>query len=573
MTVSVDELDSKLLLGRYRVVRKLGEGGMGTVHLARVEGAEGFTRPVVVKRIRGDLRATEEGSRLFKREAQILSKMQHPGITNIIDFGVEDHAHIMVLEYVHGYTLAPWLDYRHAKNLLIPVDICLYIVRRVLDALHYAHHFDTEEGHEIEIVHRDVAPDNVLLSKKGYVHLLDFGIASMSGGGRVNATNSGVFRGKLGYAGPETVEGKPATPRSDQYSAAALLLELLTLETPFFSESVGETVLRMVNEIPAAPSTTRGDIPAGLDQILGRALEKKPGARFESALEFSRELRVLQGEDDEDVAQHLKRIIREDFEALPEIVDIEALSVREEALARIFPKGITEGLRDSIVGDEDRTVAHVSTIPAERTSQVTAPGSDRRVQGLLLGLLVVGGLIAIFVGAGVALLSSGGSAGKQVFVVGEDETTPNSSAPAPSALDAASPIEVSEPETMAGKQPGATKDAAKKASSTQDRAPAKAAGPADRQKALAGAVQSQSSAYQGCFVKHVAKEAEAPEVFLHFSVEAEGGPSQVTVQPATVAQSPLGECLKTAASRVSFPKLDEALSFRVPVRARFARFK
>src|SRR5690606_15890035 len=153
----------------------------GTVHLARVEGAEGFTRPVVVKRMKRDLRTTEEGNRLFIREAKILSKLQHPGIVGISDFGIDDGVPTMVLEYVHGYTLSPWLTYRVANGLPFPVDICLYLVRRVLDALHYAHRFNTEEGNELEIVHRDISPDNVLISNRGYIHLLDFGIASMRG--------------------------------------------------------------------------------------------------------------------------------------------------------------------------------------------------------------------------------------------------------------------------------------------------------------------------------------------------------------------------------------------------------
>lgn len=572
MNEKADELDSKLLLGRYRVVRKLGEGGMGTVHLARVEGAEGFTRPVVVKRVRGDLRATDEGNRLFKREAQILSKMQHPGITNIIDFGVEDRAHIMVLEYVHGYTLAPWLDFRHVRSLPVPVDVGLYIVRRVLDALHYAHHFDTEDGNEIEIVHRDVAPDNVLLSKKGYVHLLDFGIASMSGADRNNATNSGVFRGKLGYAAPETVEGKPASPRSDQYSAAALLLELLTLETPFFSDSVGETVLRMVNEVPAAPSTFRSDIPAGLDEILARALEKKPEARFDSASEFARELRAIQSEDDEEVAAKLKRIVRYDFAALPAVADVEPLKVREEALARIFPKGITDGMRDSIVSTEELGAGEVPTVPAEAEKSIGSGGAERRLQGLLLAILVVGGVIAIGVGAGVALLSRGGAASEQVFVVGgesDEEVTPVPMPPLAEADDLQVQVE-GEDQPL----PRATANPHKSGASLNTTgAAASPLSAEERQKALVQAVQSQSSSYQGCFVKHVTKSESAPEVILHFSVAAQGGKGQVNVEPASVATSALGGCLKTAASRASFPRLSEGVSFRVPVRARFARFE
>lgn len=547
---TADALDSKLLLGRYRVVRLLGEGGMGRVYLARVEGAEGFTRPVVVKRMKSDLKTSDEGNRLFIREAQILSKLQHPGIINIIDFGVEDGAHIMVLEYVHGYTLAPWLDYRYATRQALPVDLCLYIVRRVLDSLHYAHHFDSEGGQEIEIVHRDIAPDNVLLSKKGYVHLLDFGIASMTGAGRGNSTKSGVFRGKLGYAAPETVEGNPATPRSDQYSAGILLLELLIQETPFFSDSIGETVVRMVNEPPPPPSARRGDIPEGLDTVVLKALEKKPERRYESALEFSRELRRFQGADDDEIALQLKRVVQEDFEKLPAEVDVEPLKVREEALARIFPKGLQSTVMDSAAAVEVRAAA--AAILAQQSTPYAAP-PDKKLQGLLLGLLVVGGLIALGLGAAVALLKKS-SGPEQVVVVGEDEDAPA--------------VGEEMGTTAAVKSPGAAATTAENPVESPQTAGSQKL---TRQQKLALAVQQQSAQYESCFLQHVSQGEKAPEVSLQFSVSPRGGKPEVNIEPAGIASQPLGTCLKTAASAVNFPELGQGVSFRVPVRARVAR--
>lgn len=553
-----DHFDSKLLLGRYRVVRLLGEGGMGTVHLARVEGAEGFTRPVVVKRMRSDLKATDEGNRLFIREAQILSKMQHPSIINIIDFGVEDGAHIMVLEYVHGYTLAPWLDYHYMKRTKLPVDLCIFIVRRVLDALHYAHQFDTAEGKVVEIVHRDIAPDNVLLSKKGYVHLLDFGVASMTGTGRGISTKSGVFRGKLGYAAPETVEGAVATPRSDQYSAAVLLLELLIQETPFFSDSIGETVIRMVNEIPPAPSSRRDDIPNGLDGVLAKALQKKPAERYESALALSRELRKYQSKDDEDVAQLLKRRVQEDFEALPSEVDVEPLQAREEALARIFPKGLQSVVMDAKLAAEERAAAE-AILAAAQARALSLPKEQKKLQGLLLGLLIVGGLIALGLGAAVALLSKGDGAEQVVVVGGEDNALGDGLASADEPFKAPATMG---PDALSGKG-----------------APAEAASLRDdgkgltQQQKLSLAVQQKSTDFQECFLKHLEAAEESPEVILHFSVAALGGSPQVNAEPANVAASPLGKCLKEAAQHVNFPPLDQGVSFRVPVRARVARFK
>lgn len=561
MAETADALDSKLLLGRYRVVRLLGEGGMGRVYLARVEGAEGFTRPVVVKRMRSDIKAGEEGNRLFIREAQILSKLQHPGIINIIDFGIEDGAHIMVLEYVHGYTLAPWLDYRFARKLPLPVDLCIYIVRRVLDALNYAHHFDSDGGREIEIVHRDIAPDNVLISKKGFVHLLDFGIASMTGAGRDNSTKSGVFRGKLGYAAPETVEGNPATPRSDQYSAGVLLLELLIQETPFFSDSIGETVVRMVNETPPSPSSRRDDVPKGLDEVVLKSLEKKPLERYESVLEFSRELRRLQVHDDDEVAHQLRQAIAEDFERLPDHVDVEPLKVREEALARIFPKGLQSTMLEGAAAEETRAAA--AEILRQQSAMSAPAVPDKKIQGLLLGLLVVGGLIALGLGAAVALLSKGGG-GEQVVVVGGEDEEPSALA---SGSDASA--QGTSPPFVAP-----TKGPAPEGAKGTDIAAGPASDPKlTRQQKLSLAVQEKSAGFEACFLKHLAQSEPSPEAFLHFSVEASGGSAQVKVEPQALADRPLGTCLKDAASQVRFPPLDQGVSFRVPVRARMARFK
>jgi serine/threonine-protein kinase len=540
------------------VVRLLGEGGMGRVYLARVEGAEGFTRPVVVKRVRSDIKASDEGNRLFIREAKILSKLQHPSIINIMDFGIEDGAHIMVLEYVHGYTLAPWLDYRYAKRLPLPVDLCIYIVRRVLDALHYAHHFDSDEGGEIEIVHRDIAPDNVLLSKKGYVHLLDFGIASMTGAGRGNSTKSGVFRGKLGYAAPETVEGKPATPRSDQYSAGILLLELLIQETPFFSDSIGETVVRMVNEPAPLPSARRGDIPPGLDEVVLKALEKKPENRHESVLDFSRELRRLQVLDDEEVAQRLKKAVQEDFELLPTEVEVESLKVREEALARIFPKGLQSTMMDSAAAAAERAAAAEIILRGQSAPYSPPPPPDKKIQGLLLGLLVVGGLIALGLGAAVALLRKSSGPEQVVVVGGEDE--------GPQAAVSASPAV----EIPSGDSDGAESDVSASPSPAGETK-------LTRQQKLSLAVQQKGAEFEACFLKHLGRANsqgdEAPEASLHFSVDEKGGKAQVDVEPKDLAKTPLGTCLQTAASGVNFPPLDQGVSFRVPVRARVARFK
>ncbi len=576
MTESQHPLDNKLLLGRYRVMRLLGEGGMGTVHLARVEGAEGFIRPVVVKRMKRDIRSTEEGNRLFIREAKILSKLHHPSIVGISDFGIEDDAHIMVLEYVHGYNLGPWLDYREHVDQPLPVDVCLYIVRRILDALHYAHHFDTEEGREIEIVHRDISPDNVLLSNKGHVHLLDFGIASMRGPEGGGSTKSGSFRGKLCYSAPETVDGKPATPRSDQYSAAIVLLELLTGNTPFVSDTIAQTFSKMVNEYPEPASAFRKDIPPGLDDVISQAISKDPDDRFESALAFARQLRRYQRDDDDEVGQQLSDLVGSDFERMPSALGIEGLKTREAALEKILSVMPGPGATAIEQGRIPQaaslpTIVVDSASPPERRSRDAVPSAtapeQKQLQGLLWGLLLVGGLIALGLGAAVALLSRSSSDDKVVVVGGERQpdtttapTSDDSNAEIPGTEDARVDSTTRPTLDVVPERPP-------EPTSVTKSAPAKNT----RDQKLSKAVQSQSAAFQGCFTKHMQDPNKPPKAVLHFSVAKQGGPATISVAPSTLAASPLGACLKGAAGRVQFPALEEAVSFSLPVRARVTR--
>lgn len=590
MTPSLHPLDNKLLLGRYRVVRLLGEGGMGTVHLARVEGAEGFTRPVVVKRMKRDLRVTEDGNRLFIREAKILSKLQHPGIVGISDFGIDDGAPTMVLEYVHGYTLSPWLTYRVEKRLPLPVDVCLLVVRRILDALQYAHRFNTEEGNELEIVHRDISPDNVLVSNRGYVHLLDFGIASIRGPQAQGTTKTGGFRGKLCYAAPETVMGQPATPRSDQYSAAVVLLEMLTGVTPFEAESVAETFMKMVSEAPPLASSARSDVVAGLDATLLRALAKDPLLRFDSAQSFSRELRRFQQADDDDVMEQLRELVQNDFEAMPQVLHVESLRERQAALDKLLSYAPGPNLLPEITNEEEpatrlshSTTVHMSRDSAEPRAEARA---NKQLTYLLWGLLVVGGLIALGLGATVATLSRAGNNAEQVVVVqGRDEggtlgvvSTPanNDAVEQPGTLTRVAHIDSSGAPSASGPTDSIQPGAAHKRGARTSLEPAAAHTSTADDKAtdsapLARAVQRKSGSFQSCFIQHLGDSKAPSEAVLHFEVAKGGRIAQVKVEPKQVASAALGGCLVMAANQVQFPALEDSVSFRVPVRARVSR--
>jgi serine/threonine protein kinase len=204
------------VLGRYRVVQRLAQGGMGVVYLGRLDGAAGFAKPVVIKRIISDAEDQQGSTARFIREAQILSNLQHPGIVGVLDFGEEDERYSMVLEYVNGYDLGRWLKYLQLKAHKMHWEEAVFIILRVLDALAHAHGFRRSDGTSAEVLHRDISPGNVLLDVEGRVRLVDFGIARMDAGtGEQFKTETGVLKGKLAYLAPELFAGMPPSPASD----------------------------------------------------------------------------------------------------------------------------------------------------------------------------------------------------------------------------------------------------------------------------------------------------------------------------------------------------------------------
>jgi eukaryotic-like serine/threonine-protein kinase len=497
---------SSLVLGRYHVLHPLGAGGMGDLLLARVEGDLGFTRPVVLKVMRPEMAMSEEGTRLFQREAQILARLQHPAIPNILDFGVENGALIMVLEYVHGYSVADWLNYHFAKKQMIPVDVCLSITRRILDALAYAHQLDSGDETETEIVHRDVSPDNILLDRKGYAYLLDFGIASVNGHSRIRSTMSGVFRGKLGYAAPELLLGETPTPQCDQYSTAVTLLEMLTLVVPFHSQTPAETMRRMATEMPQLPSAFRSDIPRGLDEAIARALAKDPKQRFDSVRDFARVLARFQHKHDEEVSVEIRGLVERDFEELPLLVRVEPLAVREAVM-------------------EQGAVGRGHSLPPPH-AQVSAPERSR-VWAAALGV----GLAALVLGA-LFLLPRLNEPSQVVVIGGTQRSEP--------------------PVTGATEEVPAEPKVSETATS------------------LRRALEQGGAEFETCFGQNVDIAEKMPEASLRFALEGGESHAKVTISPSELGKSALGACLKKVGEAIELPPQPKSMSFRVPVKAKFA---
>lgn len=294
----------ELLGGKYEVLELAGEGGMAKVYRGRTHGAAGFARPVAIKRLLAPLSQNPEFLKLFVEEARVVSELDHPNIAQIHDFD-RDRAgeYYLVLEWVDGLTLAQWREGYRAHRRHTPWNLCAAIGIEVLNALHAAHQRIDARGRPAPIFHRDVTPQNVMVSTCGVVKLTDFGLAKAMD--RSSITKPGFVKGKLAYLAPElTYEAEPSA-RTDVFSVGVVLWEVLAGEKLFKGEDplkVVGTIRRM--EIPDL-ADLRDDLPERLRAIIGKALRREPAERYRSSREMARDLAALLRESEEVTDAHV----------------------------------------------------------------------------------------------------------------------------------------------------------------------------------------------------------------------------------------------------------------------------
>lgn len=274
--------------GRYRFVRRLGQGGMAEVHEAIAQGADGFSRRVAIKRILPELASDPSATRLFLDEARITSQLYHANIVGVHDFGVADAVPFQVLDFVDGLDLQRLL--RRAQQRGVPPDpgLVVHIAVQVAHALDYAHRATDADGRPLSIVHRDVSPSNVLVSWDGAVRLTDFGIALAAL--RSERTEAGSTRGKLDYMAPEQAAGGDVDRRADIFSLGCLVHVAIAGQSPL-AELGAITQLAQGGEL-----TLAAEVPAPLRPALGKALRGARVDRYQTAGEFAEALGAVQGE-------------------------------------------------------------------------------------------------------------------------------------------------------------------------------------------------------------------------------------------------------------------------------------
>lgn len=275
--------------GRYNLLSRIGYGGMAEVFLASTAGERGSERLLALKRLLPHATEEEQIITLLIDEARITVRLTHPNIVQVFDFGCIAGRYYIAMEYVDGLDVKSLISIDDHLSKPLDVHVALYIVGSVLEALHFAHTREDDQGKPLGIIHRDVTPHNVLLSRQGNVKLTDFGVARAAISSHVSQV--GDIRGKFSYMPPEQACGGEIDQRVDLFAVGAMLYELLTGKQPFRAASAGEQFKRLIENV-APPMTLRPDLSPTINAVVLKALEKNPEQRFATAYEFYQELRA-----------------------------------------------------------------------------------------------------------------------------------------------------------------------------------------------------------------------------------------------------------------------------------------
>jgi serine/threonine-protein kinase len=516
----------RVVLGRYRIVRALAKGGMGVVYLARGEGASGFTKPYVVKRMASDILVDDSMLKMFVREARVMSRLRHPGLVGVVDFGQEGGDYLMVIEYVHGFHLGQWHRYlRHAHGPF-PFAAALHVVAKVLDGLEYAHTLRDADGTPQRIVHRDVSPSNILIDVEGIVKLADFGVARSQE--HTEKTEETTIKGKMPYLAPELFRLAAPSPGTDAYAAAVVLHELLVGKNEFRGNDMATTISRVLEHVPTPVDAVRDDLPDGLGDLLVRALAKDPAERYQSAGQLAADLRAIRPQVEEEADRMLRAMTAADFldPRMSEHLGLSSLAELESSWRNPSP--------DILRRDSPRISSSPPTI-AETPAAIAGP--NRTLRNMLWAVLLV-----IFVGgAGGAIAmvaTSRDDPGSRTFVVVQN-TAPDSG-----------PGEDVAPEAVVD---GGAVDAG--------RAGNGGTGP----RGLAAPFHRRRAEVVACFRTHGGADTQITVVF---SIDESGRVIAARAQPSSLASTPLGTCVLGIARSTRFSPQPRPVEFSIPLSVR-----
>ncbi|MBL8920305.1 MAG: serine/threonine protein kinase [Myxococcaceae bacterium] len=440
-------------LGRYELLEQLGEGGMGAVWLARLTGTGGFEKLCIVKTVLPAIAKDASFVSRFLHEGRVLTQLQHSNIAQVFDMGEEGETLYLALEYVAGIDLARLHQHVRESEQALPLPVCVYLVQQAAEGLGAAHRKTAVDGSPLNVVHRDVSPQNLMVSYEGEVKVIDFGIAKSEA--RSKATGTPTVMGKLGYMAPEQARGENVDHRADQYALGIVLWELLA-NRPFVPRgTLTEMVVAMANPALKPLAPLRPEVPQSLETVVLKALAPQPEHRYASTDDFARalldELLKLSGMPSKvQVGEFVKQFCASEFKST------QALLTRVSTI-RGLPTGVAHAKTDGLAtpaSAEETDPTLVKPTGQHGAVQRATPASPPPPQGVpmttaqLQAAALPPSRAPLFIGAGLvaALLLAGGA-----YVLTRPrhkvvETPPATPAPTTKALDpVAEPVKTTDP--------------------------------------------------------------------------------------------------------------------------------
>ncbi len=300
------------VFGKYLLLERINVGGMAEVFIAKAFGVEGFERILAIKKILPSMAEDEEFITMFIDEARISVQLNHANIVHIHELGKYDETYFIAMEYVAGRDIRTLLEMYRKRQETMPVAQAVYLASKMCEGLDYAHRKKDARGQDLNIIHRDISPQNILCSYEGEVKLIDFGIAKAAN--RSQKTKAGILKGKFGYMSPEQVRGLPIDRRSDIFAVGVILYEMLTGEKLFVGESDFSTLEKVRNaEVPPLQELNP-DVPEELEQVIRKALAREVEDRYQWPSDLQEDLmRFLLAGDALYSGKHLSAFMKEAF--------------------------------------------------------------------------------------------------------------------------------------------------------------------------------------------------------------------------------------------------------------------
>lgn len=446
---------SNNLVGRYRIIAELGRGGMANVYLAVAEGLGGFAKLQVVKRLKADLRDDPEMLGMFLDEARLAARLNHPNVVQTNEVGETDGQYFIAMEYLEGHTLHRICrEHLHRRKAPLPLRIHLRILADMLPGLRYAHTLADFDGTPLRLVHRDVSPNNVMVTYEGLPKIVDFGVAKAVT--NVNATRVGIFKGKIGYGAPEQVRCEAVDQRADVYSVGVMLWEAVAARR-MWKDTTEAIVLQRVlaGELPSLREI-KPDAPAELVRICERALATDPAARHPDAAALKEDLEAYIAETygvvtTEEVGEVVHDLFLADRARVRHTVELKLAEFATDPRASIAVIDMSADLRGlpgshpsraSLVGPPPSSNTLIPGASGSHSLSIVAPAAPQaragRVAAVLAAAALAGGLVAWLVARPTPVVAAAPAA-----------TAPIAAAPVVTAAPAPPPPAVATPPSPA----------------------------------------------------------------------------------------------------------------------------